>query len=326
MSFNSRRTFSTTAAAFKVGCAMVKPVHHKVKIRKKFLSPRFPELKIDPSDIRSPKYKPYLTQPDRVKDYYHNTLKSDLLLVGYRHDQVKVEGVKRRQWDMTSPYHLNRPLRKPRGQVVPSPDIQPRDWRNVPQFETITLNCWVKEAKLKPQMAIAGSLQLQQMTGCKTKPIYAKTNVPTWKVRPGMKMGAKVTLAGKYASQFLTTLTEIVLPRIRDFKGISNKAGDRYGNIAFGLQPEHIKFFPEIENNQDSWPQTFGVDITLHTSAQTDADARILLSALGIPFAGTERVPKNLLNDVKESTIDSNVEDVKSVETVKAVKASEPVS
>ncbi|VEU20115.1 DEKNAAC100947 [Brettanomyces naardenensis] len=296
----SLRCFSTTAAAYKVGCAMVKPIHHKVKIKKKLLSPRFPELKLDPSDVKSPHFRPYLTGPDRVKDFYHNTLKQDLLLIGYRHDQIDVEGVKRRHWDMTSPYHLNRPLRKPRGQVVPSPTIEARNWKNIPQFETITLNCWVKEAKLYPQLAVAAALELQQITGCRPEPLYAKTNVPTWKVRPGMKMGAKITLAGKYASQFLSTLTEIVLPRIRDFKGVSNRAGDRYGNIAFGLQPEHIKLFPEIENNQDSWPHTFGMDVTLHTSAQTDAEARILLSGLGIPFTGSERVPKTLLKDVKE--------------------------
>lgn len=303
------RSFSTTLAPAKVGCAMVKPVHHTIKIKKQNLSPRFPELKLDPSDIRSPKFKPYLTQPDRVRDYYHNTLASDLLLAGYRHDQVSVEGIKRRHWDMSSPYHLNRPLRKPRGQVVPSATVKPRTWQNVPQFETITLNCWVKEAKLNPQLAIAARLELQQITGHKAEPIYAKKNVPSWGIRPGMPMGARVTLAGNYASQFLSTLTEIVLPRIRDFKGISNRSGDRNGNIGLGLDPEDIKLFPEIENNQDSWPKTFGIEITLHTSAQTDADARILLSGLGFPFTGTERVPKKLLEDTPEAEQKPEVEE-----------------
>ncbi|KAG0677897.1 hypothetical protein C6P40_000600 [Pichia californica] len=294
----SVRQFSSSAVAQKVGCAQVKPVHHKVRIIKKFLSPKYPELKYEPHDIRSPKYKPYLTTPDRVQDHYFNTLQSDLLLINYRHGQQPIYGNKRRQWDMTSPYHLNRPLRKPKGQIVPSPTIKPRTYENVPRLEGVTLNCFVKDAKLYPAQAISAALQLQQITGCKPKAIFAKTNVPNWKLRPGMKMGAKITLHGRDASQFISTLTEIVLPRTRDFYGISNRSGDRYGNIAFGLTAEEVKLFPEIENNQDSWPQNFGFDITLHTSAQTDADARILLSGLGFPFTGSERIPKTLLNDL----------------------------
>ncbi|ODV85260.1 hypothetical protein CANARDRAFT_164412 [[Candida] arabinofermentans NRRL YB-2248] len=302
MLFNqSVRLFSTTTSTQKVGCAMVKPVHHKVKIIKKLLSPRFPELKLLPSDIRSPRFRPYLTHPDRVKEHYHNTLASDLLLINYNHDQQDIYGNKRREWDMSSPYHINRPMRKPRGQVVPSPTIKARNWKNVPRFESITLNCWVKEAKLNPALATAAALQLQQITGCKPSPVFVKTNIPKWKIRPGMKMGAKITLHGADASQFLSTLTEIVLPRIRDFTGISNRAGDRYGNIAFGLKPEHIIFFPEIEQSQDSWPVTFGMDVTLHTSAQIDAEARVLLSALGLPFTGTERIPKMFLKESTES-------------------------
>lgn len=308
MSLAFIRPFSSSVIAQKVGCAMVKPVHHTIKIEKRLLSPRFPDLKLDPSDIRSPKFRPRLTQQDRVLDHYYNTLESDLLLIQYRHDQIDVEGNKRRKWDMSSPYHLNRPLRKPRGQIVPSPTIKTRTWKNIPRLENITINCFVKEAKIKPELAIAATLQLQQITGCIPSPVYAKANVPTWKLRPGMRMGARVSLSGSDASQFLTTLTEIVLPRIREFRGISNRSGDRYGNIAFGLRPEDIKVFPEIENNQDSWPKTFGMDITLHTSAQTDADARILLSGLGFPFTGGERVPKTLLNDLKIE--DENVNDV----------------
>lgn len=292
------RHFSSTAVANKVGCAQVKPVHHKVRIVKKFLSPRFSELKLEAHDIRSPKFKPYLTHQDRVEEHYYNTLQSDLLLINYRHGQEPIYGNKRRQWDMSSPYHLNRPLRKPKGQVVPSPTIAPKTDRNVPVLEGVTLNCYVKDAKLYPAQAIGAYLQLQQITGVKPTAIFAKTNVPNWKLRPGMKMGAKVTLHGRDASQFVSTLTEIVLPRMREFYGISNRSGDRYGNIAFGITGEDVKLFPEIENNQDAWPQNFGFDITLHTSAQTDADARILLSGLGFPFTGNERVPKTLLNDV----------------------------
>lgn len=300
MSIAAVRAFSTSVVASKAACAQVKPVHHKVRIVKKNLSPRFPELKLPTWDIRSPRFRPHLTHHDRVADHFYNTLESDLLLINYRQGQQSIYGNKRRQWDMTSPYHLNRPLRKPKGQIVPSPTIAPRDYTNVPKLEAVTLNCFVKDAKLYPAQAIAATLQLQQITGVKPTSIFAKTNVPNWKLRPGMKMGAKVTLYERDASQFVSTLTEIVLPRIGDFYGISNRSGDRCGNIAFGLSSEHIKLFPEIENNQDAWPLNFGFDITLHTSAQTDAEARILLSGLGFPFTGSERIPKTLLNDSEQ--------------------------
>ncbi|GMM45749.1 mitochondrial 54S ribosomal protein YmL7/YmL5 [Pichia kluyveri] len=298
MTLVSVRSFSSSVSLGKAACAQVKPVHHKVRIIKKNLSPRFPELKYPSHDIKSPKFRPYLTHLDRVDHHYHNVLESDLLLIGYRHGQQPIYGNKRRHWDMSSPYQINRPLRKPKGQIVPSQTINPRDTGNIAKLQSISINCFVKDAKQYPAMAIGATLQLQQITGVKPKPIYAKTNVPNWKLRPGMKMGAKVELFGRDASQFLSTLTEIVLPRIGEFNGISNRAGDRYGNIAFGLTSDHIKYFPEIELNQDSWPNLYGFDITLHTTAQTDADARILLSGLGLPFVGSERIPKTLLDDL----------------------------
>ena len=102
-------------------------------------------------------------------------------------------------------------------------------------------------------------------------------------------MGAKVELKGKEMSQFLSTLTEIVLPRIREYKGINNQSGNRFGGISFGLTPEDIKFFPEIDANQDSWPKTFGMHINVNTSAQLDYQARTLLSGFQFPFFGEEK-------------------------------------
>ncbi|KAG7864585.1 hypothetical protein KL919_000613 [Ogataea angusta] len=292
MVFVQLRQFSNSSiAAGRPGYSLVKPVHHRVRIRKQLLSPRFPELKLPPTDVRSPKYRPFLVRQDRVKEHYHNTLKSDLLLINYQHDQKDVEGPKRRKWDMSSPYHINRPLQKPKGQIVPSPTIRARTWKNVPFFEGVSINCFVEEAKANPAAAIAAQLQIQQITNSKVYPIYAKTNVPTWKLRPGMLMGARARLTGAPAHQFLSTLTELVLPRARDFRGIRNSAGDQYGNIAFGLSAETVRLFPEIEHNQDSWPNTYGFWLTLHTSAQLDYEARTLLSGLGLPFYGNEKVP-----------------------------------
>ncbi|CDK28264.1 unnamed protein product [Kuraishia capsulata CBS 1993] len=286
------RSFSTSSVSLKVGCAMVKPVHHRVKVIKKLLSPRFPELKLSPTDPRSPKFRPEITHQDRVQEHIHNTLRSDLMLINYIHGEKPAEGLKRRQWDFTSPYHINRPARPPKGEKVPTPTIMPQSWKNVPGIEKVVVHSFVANCTSDPKLNIGVSLQLQQITGVKPQSVYAKTNLPSFGLRKGVKMGAKVELTGRDASQFLSTLTELVLPRITTFEGISNRAGSRYGTVSFGLKPEDVLYFPEIYYNQDAWAKRFGMDITIHTTAQLDREARQLLSGLGLPFVGTEREPK----------------------------------
>lgn len=278
-----RRAFSSTSGAGKAACSLVKPVHHLVRIDKNKLSPRFPDLKYEKTDVRSPGYRPQEVCGDRVRDFYHSTLRQDMLLINYRHGQEVERGLKKREWDGSSPYHLNRPLKKPQGSMAQLPDIKPVKWHNVPWLENVTINCFVKEAKENELMAVSAALQLQQITGAKPKPIYSKTDVPTWKLRKGHQMGAKVVLTGYEMSQFLSTLTEIVLPRIREYKGVKPN-GDRFGGISFGMTSSDVRFFPEIDANQDLWPKTFGMHVNINTTAQNTAQAVTLLSGLQFPF------------------------------------------
>lgn len=280
---------STRAAAGKAGCNTVAPVHHTVKIDKNRLSPRFPGLQHSKLDIRHPGYKPTSTYQDRVAEYYSNSVQSDLLLINAQHGESRQPGYKRREWDGSSPFHLNRSLRKPKGSDAETPDIKPHSAANVPKIEAIHINCYVEQAKDNVNHAISALVQLQQITGVKPKPIYSKTNVLHWRVRAGYQMGASVVLKGRPMHQFIATLTEVVFPRIRMFKGVSNKSGDTLGDIQFGLRPDDVKFFPEIEQNQDNWSKTYGFHVNVVTSAQTDAEARTLLSAYGIPFYGSEK-------------------------------------
>ncbi|CCH42485.1 54S ribosomal protein L7, mitochondrial [Wickerhamomyces ciferrii] len=284
------RLFSTSsAAAGRVGCSLVKPVHHLIKIDKNKLSPRFPELNLEKNDIRNPGFRPVATHQDRVAEHYTNTLQSDLLLMNFQHNQRRKEGLKRRQWDGSSPNHPSRTLRKPKGSEVETPDIKIYTDKNIPIIESITLNCYTKLAKDNANHAISAALQLQQITNCKPKPLHSRKDVIAWGVRRGWLMGAKVELKGRPLSQFLSTLTEIVFPRIREFKGLSSRAGDKTGNLSMGLTHEEISFFPEIESNQDQWSKTYGMHINIKTTAQTDTEARRLLSAYGFPIHGTER-------------------------------------
>lgn len=280
-----RRTFVVSCRLGKSACSIVPPVHHLVQIDKQRLSPKLAALQLGPGDPRSASFRPQETRPDRVRRHYETTLAPDLLLMCYEHEADTRPGLKRREWDGTSPYHINRPLRAPKGSKAARPDIHPVKWSNIPELEKIVINCFVNDAKENQHLAIAAALQLQQITGVKPKAIYSKTDVPTWRLRRGQQMGAKVVLTGVRMSQFLSTLTEIVLPRIREYRGIPLSSGDTLGNISFGLTHENVRFFPELDANPDLWPRIFGMQINLCTSAQSDEHARRLLSGLQLPFA-----------------------------------------
>lgn len=268
---------------------IVPPVHHTVRFRKSQLMTRFPGVLQPKSHVQSAGFQPQKTSHDRVHQHYLDTVQEDMLLINYDHGSKRVPGNKPMVRKGETPYQLYQPNRPPIGRTQATKDIKVRDWRNIPQLNSIVLNCFVKPASLNHDLAIAAKLQLQQITGQKPKNIFARTNVPAWTLRPGMPMGSKVTLTGQAMNQFLSTLTELVLPRSKTFRGISNTAGDSNGNIVFSLTPDDLRLFPEIEGNLELWPQSFGVDVFFRTSAQTDREARTLLSAFGLPFQGTEK-------------------------------------
>ena len=151
----------------------------------------------------------------------------------------------------------------------------------IPKFEKIVINVGAGEAKenAKAIDAIMGDLAL--ITGQKPVPTYAKKSVANFKLRQGMKIGVKVTLRGERMYEFMDRLFNFALPRVRDFKGINPDAFDGRGNYALGLKEQLI--FPEIE--YDKVDKIRGMDIAIVTTAQTDAEAKELLSLMGAPFA-----------------------------------------
>lgn len=278
------RLFSTTSPLSKTGYSTVKPVHHLIEISKPALSPRYQPLLIPKDDIESIGFKPTEIGQDRLSEHYYNTLQSDLMLHFYEHEAQTIEGNKKREWEPTSPYALYRNLKKPRGTGRATRDVKPIGPKNVPELTGIVINLYNKAALDEGWLNISSRLQLSQLTNVKAKQLYNKSNVLQWKVREGKPCGSKVELTGRDMTQFFSTLTELVLPRIRTFEGIKNSSGDSNGNISFGLEPEDVKYFPEIENFQEAFPNIFGFNVTLQTSARTDEAARTLLSSLGMPF------------------------------------------
>ena len=150
-----------------------------------------------------------------------------------------------------------------------------------PVLQKITLNMGVGEAKQDSKMLEAAQEQLATIAGQKPNIRRARKSVAAFKLREGMPVGLSVTLRGERAYEFLDRLIAIALPRLRDFRGLSPRSFDGRGNYSMGVREQVI--FPEID--YDSIDQVRGLDITITTSAATDAEAFALLDALGMPFA-----------------------------------------
>ena len=154
-------------------------------------------------------------------------------------------------------------------------------YMQAPRLLKITLNMGTGEAKQDSKMLEAAQEQLATIAGQKPNIRRAKKSVANFKLREGMPVGLSVTLRGERAYEFLDRLTSIAIPRIRDFRGLNPRSFDGRGNYSMGVREQVI--FPEID--YDSVDQVRGLDVTLTTSAQTDAEAFALLDALGMPFA-----------------------------------------
>ncbi len=150
----------------------------------------------------------------------------------------------------------------------------------IPKLEKIILNMGLGSEKDNPKGLEAACKELGTIAGQKAIVTKAKKSVANFKVREGMNIGAKVTLRGERMYFFADKFMNIVLPRVRDFRGVSDKAFDGRGNYAVGVKEQLI--FPEI--NYDDVDKIRGMNIVFVTSAKTDEEAKALLTLLGMPF------------------------------------------
>jgi large subunit ribosomal protein L5 len=150
----------------------------------------------------------------------------------------------------------------------------------VPRLEKVVINMGVGEARDNPKALESAVKELQIIAGQKPLVTHAKKSIANFKLREGMKIGTKVTLRGARMYDFLDKLMNVALPRVRDFRGVSDTAFDGRGNYALGIKEQLI--FPEIE--YDMVDSIRGLDIVIVTTAQTDEEARVFLEKMGMPF------------------------------------------
>ncbi|MCL4686108.1 50S ribosomal protein L5 [Myxococcota bacterium] len=155
-----------------------------------------------------------------------------------------------------------------------------RNLHQVPRIEKVVVNMGVGAATQNPKLVEKATEELASITGQKPIVRKARKSIANFKLRQGQPIGAMVTLRGERMWEFLDRLLTVALPRVRDFKGVSPKAFDGRGNYTLGIREQII--FPEVD--YDAVEKISGLNVTVCTTARSDAEGKALLGHLGMPF------------------------------------------
>ncbi|KAF8505366.1 ribosomal protein L5 domain-containing protein [Hysterangium stoloniferum] len=246
--------------------------------------------------------------PSRLSDHYYDTLRDDVMYMTYNHEfrpraPAREPNMK---YDPEDPYSKHR-RNIPRGGLQigkkPAPPTTPH---NVIRLEKIALHCMVKEATSNRAQLLPAIMALRVLSGEThqggglrkregVQIVKGRKTEGGW-IRPGLPCGARVEMTGDRMYEFLDSLVNFVLPRLREFNGITMPYASRSqqtpsgvsGVVSFGLPPQALGFFPEVEVNVDSYPRLHGFHIHFITNAfgrGAQSQARTLLSGFRIPFA-----------------------------------------
>ncbi|KAG0744107.1 hypothetical protein G6F57_007856 [Rhizopus arrhizus] len=232
----------------------------------------------------------------RLKEYYENTVAEDLMIMGYDHSRVapstfkhldiesRINSILNQQQSETKAAVTEYVHRTRKGGKPVKPIAPLKHGQVIPKVDKMTIHAMVKESIHSKSNLLSAFMAFQSITGCRPEVIYAKKSVANWKLREGMPVGVKVTLKGEEMYQFMDKLVEIVLPRLKEWPGLSITAGDGNGNVALGFPPSALALFPEIEGSFDVYPKMTGFDVIFNTTAFTNTEGRLLLSAFSVPF------------------------------------------
>jgi large subunit ribosomal protein L5 len=173
-------------------------------------------------------------------------------------------------------------LERYRDDIVPKlrTEFEYKNVHQVPGITKVVVNVGLGEATQNPKLLEKAMVELAAITGQKSCVRRATKSVSNFKLREGQAIGATVTLRGQRMWEFLDRLLNVALPRVRDFKGVSPKAFDGRGNYTLGIREQII--FPEVDYDQVE--RITGMNVTMVTTAGTDAEGKALLTHLGVPF------------------------------------------
>jgi large subunit ribosomal protein L5 len=219
--------------------------------------PLHPHRPPPPSDPSSRLFVPGPFTLPRVQQTYDTTIAQDILTLCYVHKppgfNLPPRSPRLRPWDDSSPYHKNRPFRGPRGGDVLRLLRKPITFNNIPKLERITVHSYIKHAAMEgSQWLHVAGMAVQAISNVRVETFKSKSSVSPWGIAPGRDtVAVKAELLGENMYHFIGKLVDVVMPKIKEWKGIKGSSGDSSGNITFGLVPEAVALFPEIEINYD---------------------------------------------------------------------------
>lgn len=262
------------------------------------------------------------THPSRYQDHYHNTLAEDLLYMTYDHHLASSPSPSASTSSASgsssnpnpavidpsdvNPYELNRPQSPPRGNRPLKPSTRPVTSTSVPKLESIVLHTMVKEAIGNKPAMLSAIMALRAISGETyqgggrkaaqgVQVLVSKSGAAAFKLRAGMPVAVKVEIKGEAMYDFVQSLVDFVLPRLREFPGVQlpmlsanrNSPSATSGVVAFGLDAGAMGLFPQIETNLESYPKMHGFHMQFLTNCKgkgAQDQARALLSGMRIPF------------------------------------------
>jgi len=239
------------------GNKQLPPSRYQYRSPKYYRGPLHPHQPPPASDPSSRQFQPGPFSLPRLEQTYQSTIASDLLALTYQHTppryRTPVPEQRLREWTGDSPYYKNRPLRPPRGKgEVLRMVTPPRTFRNLPRITKVTVHSMVPGAQENSAHLHVAGMVLQAISNIRAVAHKARHNVTAWGLREGRYVSATVTMEREDAHDFLAKLIDVVLPRIKEWKGVSGSSGDGHGNMSFGLTPDQLALFPEIEVNYDA--------------------------------------------------------------------------
>ncbi|KAF2012740.1 ribosomal protein L5 [Aaosphaeria arxii CBS 175.79] len=269
------------------------PSRYQYRPPKYYRGPFHPHQPPPEADPASRLFQPGPFSLPRLDQTYQSTIASDLLTLTYQHYppgyRAPVQTQRLREWTGDSPYYKNRPLRPPRGRGDELRLLtEPRTFRNIPEITGVVVHSMIPEAQESSAYLHVGGMVLQAITNVRAESHRARNNVLQWNLRKDKWVSLTSTIGQEDAQHFLSKLIDVVLPKIKEWKGVAASTGDGSGNISFGLTADQVALFPEVEVNYDSYPPKMipGCHITIQTSATNDKDAHLLTQAIGIPYYG----------------------------------------
>ncbi|TFK48735.1 ribosomal protein L5 [Heliocybe sulcata] len=297
------------SAAPAVGRAAA-PARHAFSLRPSRPPPKIRKpLKRGDKGLPIPRCKILIrdTHPSRMMDHYFNTLQDDLMYMTYVHESGPRKPPRqiRLKFDPEDPYTKNRANMPVGGSHVGREPAPVSSWDNVVRLERVQIHTMVKEAVSNRTNLLGPIMMLRAISGETeggggwrtsegVQVVRGVKAIGGW-LRPGVPIGAKVDLKGPKMYDFISTLTEFVLPRLREFSGFVMPASSQQnftpssvsGVVSLGLPPEAMGLFPQIEVNLDAYPATTGMHIHFITNAEGQGaqnKARALLSGCQVPF------------------------------------------